>query len=446
MLYDLSLAWRNVTTRKIQTSLTILVVSLAIALFVTIAVLGDGIRQGVITASDPFGVLVIGPKGSAQQLVLSTVLLQGMPEGTIPIEIAEALAADGRVQTVVPLAMGDNVGGARVIGTDESFFSLTSGFGEPPAFRLAQGERFAHDYEAVLGATTAQQLGLTIGDQFVTSHGVERTFEPDEHGQPHTVVGILEPTNSPYDRAVFVNLASVWSVHNDELDELSAPHSDEHEDEHDGHDEDEEHGDEEHEDEEHGHDEHEHELGPTAVDGRITAALVQPINQAVVQPLWQEIQSGAEAQAAFPGRELGGLFDQLRQGERILTAVGYLTAGMAALTVLLALYSATAVQEQSFAIMRSLGASRLNLVRLVIFEALLITLLGALLGRLLGYLLAGIIAETLAVQSAVPIPVRLLPDLEPFLWLMPLMMAFIAGLYPAVMAYRVDVVEKLFPS
>ena len=423
MLYDLSLAWRNITTRKIQTGLTILVVSLALGLFVTIAVLGDGIRQGVITASDPFGVLVIGPKGSAQQLVLSSVLLQGMPEGTIPLEVAEALTADGRVQTVVPLAMGDNVGGARVIGTDASFFSLTASFGEPPVFRLALGEPFAHDYEAVLGATAAQQLGLQIGDQFLTSHGVERTFEPDEHGQPHTVVGILEPTSSPYDRAIFVNLASVWSVHDDDLDELAVgiPRPDEHEDE-------------------------AHELGPTAVEGRITAALVQPVNQAVVQPLWQEIQRSAEAQAAFPGRELGGLFDQLRQGERVLTAVGYLTAGMAALTVLLALYSATAVQEQSFAIMRSLGASRLNLVRLVIFEALLITLLGALLGRLLGYLLAGIIAETLAVQTAVPIPVRLLPELEPFLWLMPLGLALVAGLYPAVMAYRVNVVEKLFPS
>ncbi|MCA9982488.1 MAG: hypothetical protein KDD89_16720, partial [Anaerolineales bacterium] len=75
MLYDLSLAWRNITTRKIQTSITVLVVGLAIGLFVTISVLGDGIRRGIITASDPFGVLVIGPKGSAQQLVLSTILL-----------------------------------------------------------------------------------------------------------------------------------------------------------------------------------------------------------------------------------------------------------------------------------------------------------------------------------------------------------------------------------
>lgn len=427
MLYDLSLAWRNITTRKVQTSITVLVVGLAIGLFVAISVLGDGIRRGIITASDPFGVLVIGPSGSAQQLVLSTILLQGVPQGTIPIEIAEALVDDERVETVIPVAMGDNVGGARVIGTDEVFFTLRAEPDEPPTFQLTEGRLFAADFEAVLGSTAAQELGLTLGDQFFTSHGIERTFEPEEHGAPHTVVGILAQTNSPYDRALFVNLDSVWQVHDNDLDELvgGLPQPDEHDDEH---------GDEAHDD------------GPTAVEGRITAALVKPTNYGVTQAIWQDFQNNPEAQAAYPGRELGGLFDQLRQGEQVLTAVGYLAAGMAALTVLLAIYSATAVQEQMFAIMRSLGASRLSLVRLVMFEAVLVTLLGSWLGRLVGYLLAGVVANSLTTQSAVPVPVRLMPELEPFLWLLPLVLGVLAGLYPAVLAYRVDVVEKLFPN
>ena len=39
--------------------------------------------RGIIRASDPFGVLVVGAKGSGQQLVLSTLLLQGLPVGNI---------------------------------------------------------------------------------------------------------------------------------------------------------------------------------------------------------------------------------------------------------------------------------------------------------------------------------------------------------------------------
>ncbi|MCB0035752.1 MAG: ABC transporter permease [Anaerolineales bacterium] len=408
-------------TRKVQTAITIVVVGLAIGLFVTVSVLGDAIRRGVVQASDPFGVLVVGAKGSGQQLVLSTILLQGPPVGNIPFHIYEELQADERVALAVPLAMGDNVGGARVIGTNEDFFRLTGLEGETPPFVVASGRAFTADFEAVLGATAARQLGLTIGDAFFTSHGVERVFETDEHAIPFTVVGILEPTSSPYDGAVFTTIPSIWAVHeeegtHEEADEEAAENSAAEEDHH------------------------------TAESGQVTAILVKPVNFAVTNSIWQGFYTGTEAQAAFPGQELGGLFDQLRQGERVLTAVGYLAAVMAALTVLLAIYSATIAREQTIAIMRSLGASRVSVLRMVIFEALLISLLGALCGRVVGYATAWLIASNITAQAAVPVQIQYLFAIEPFLWLLPLVLAVAAGLYPALMAYRVDVVEKLFPG
>ena len=63
MLYDLKIAWRNLSSRPIQTLVTILVVALAIALSVTVVHLNDGLRRGIVRASDPFGMLVIGAKG-----------------------------------------------------------------------------------------------------------------------------------------------------------------------------------------------------------------------------------------------------------------------------------------------------------------------------------------------------------------------------------------------
>lgn len=421
MLYDFNLSWRNVRARSVQTTITILVVGLAIGLFVTVSVLGDAIRRGVVTASDPFGVLVVGAKGSGQQLVLSTILLQGPPVGNIPFEIYEDLQTDERVALAVPLAMGDNVGGARVIGTSLAFFELSDPDRDEKPFRMANGRSFEADFEAVLGASAAAQLGLRIGDRFVTSHGVEAGLEPDEHGIPFTVVGVLEPTSSPYDGAVFTTVPSIWAVHEPDADSivenstLPTPNIEEDDEQ-------------------------------TAQTGQVTAVLVEPVNFAAAQPIWQDFYTGTEAQAAYPGRELGGLFDQLRQGERILTAVGYLAAGMAALTVLLAIYSATVAREQTIAIMRSLGASRVSVLRMVIFEALIVSVIGAIFGRLIGYLTAGIIASTITEQSAVPVTVRLLPEIEPFLWILPLVLAVAAGLYPALMAYRVDIVEKLFPS
>lgn len=409
MFYDLNLAWQNLRARPVQTFVTMAVISLAIALSVAVTLLNDGLRQGIIRASDGFGVLVIGAKGSAQALVLSTILLQGLPVGNIPQAIFTRLQNDNRVALAIPIAMGDNVGGARIIGTNADFFTLRPTLQALPAFQLASGRLFTANFEAVLGSTAAQQLGLRIGDHFLPQHGVERGLVGDEHHEPQTVVGILQPSHSPYDNAVFTNVASVIEIH-------QTP------------------------------EEHKEANSDERIPDQVTAILVKPKGFIEANQLWREFYMGTEAQAAFPGQELAGLFDLLNQGQQLLLTVGYLTAVMAALTLFLAIYSATIAREQLIAIMRSLGARRLTVFRMVLFETLLVAILGALVGRLLGYGTAMLIANQIAQRSAIPISIRYLPQLEPFLWLVPCVIGIIAGLLPAFQAYRVNVVDKLFPT
>ncbi|MDZ4767902.1 MAG: FtsX-like permease family protein [Chloroflexota bacterium] len=413
MSYDLFLAWRGLRARPVSTIITLVIIALAIALPITVLTLGDGARQGIIRASDPFGVLVVGAKGSGQQLVLSTILLQGAPVGNMRTSVFESLQADPRAALVVPLALGDNVGGARIVGTSDALLQLRPTVNEPPAFRIASGAFFAADYQAVLGAGAAQSLGLGIGDQFAAAHGVERGLDDDVHETPYTVVGIFDETQSPYDDAVFVSVSSVWKAHEAEGADpgLSAL-----------------------------------ALVPVAASDQLTAALVKPVGFIEANQLWQTFAAGTEAQAAFPGQELGALFDLLAQGERILTIVGYLVLVIAGLTVFLSLYSAIAARQGAIALMRSLGADRLTIFRVVILEALLITLIGALVGRVTGYGASVAIASILSTGSSIPIPIRFLPSLEPLLWLLPIGLGLLAGIIPAVQAYRVDVIEKLFPA
>jgi len=415
MFYDLTIAWRNIVARPVQTLITILVVGLAIALSVTVAHLNDGLRRGIIRASDPFGVLVVGAKGSAQQLVLSTLLLQGNPVGNIPYHIYAELAADPRVALAVPLAMGDNVGNARIIGTTPEFFTLGPSLQEPPAFQLAQGELFSENFQAVLGSKAAANLGLMIGKRFVPAHGVSKGLASDEHDLPHTVVGILRPSSTAFDNAVFTTLDSVIEIHAEAGSTAEAV---------------------------------QHSEADTAhtADEQVTAILVRPVGFIEQNELWQEFYTGTEAQAAFPGRELGSLFDLLNQGQELLRIVGYLAAVMAALTLFLAVYSATSARERLLAIMRGLGANRNTVFRIVLFETVLIALLGALVGRLAGYGVALAIAAQFTAQSAIPITIRYLPQLEGLLWGLPLILGVVAGLLPAMQAYRANVVEKLFPT
>jgi putative ABC transport system permease protein len=409
MLYDLFLAWRHLRARPLHTVITLLIVALAVGLPVSVLALGAGARAGIIRASDPFGVLVIGAKGSSQQLVLSTLLLQGVPVGNIPIDIYEQLRADARVSLAVPIALGDNVGGARIIGTSAGLLELRSEQNAPPAFRLADGQFFEADFEAVLGSRAAAALGLGVGDSFLAEHGVERGLEADQHEQPYTVVGVFAPSGGPYDSAVFTSIETVHGAHAD-LEE--SPFA----------------------------------VEAAPVEEQITAVLARPVGFVEANQLWQTFFSGSQAQAAFPGQELGALFDLFSLGERVLTNVGYLVLAMGALTVFLSMYSATTAREQSIAVMRSVGSTRASVFRIVMFETLGIMLLGAAAGRLIGYAAAWGLAEALTLQSTIPIPIRFLPQIEPLLWLLTLGFGLLAGLLPALRAYSVNIIEKMFQS
>lgn len=412
MLYDLGISWRSIRANPVQSFIPALIIALAVALSITVLVLGDGVREGIIRASDPFGVLVIGAKGDTQQLVLNSILLQGVPIGTIPYEIYQSLAADPRVRLAVPLAKGDSIGGIPLIGTDAAFFELRTNINALSAFRLAQGSLFDQDFQAVLGSGAAETLGLGVGNTFRASHGLGRTLASDQHEQVYTVVGILGQSNTPFDRAVFTTINSIWRVHETEEDDPLAALS----------------------------------LEESGASDRLTSVFVAPVGFVEQNQVWQEFYTRTDAQAAFPGQELVALFELLSQGERILTFVGYLVLVIAALTVFLAMYNVTLNRQQEIAVMRSLGSSRATIFRMVIFETLVITVIGALAGRIIGYAAAALIGAVLSGQSAIPIPTRFLFSVEPLLWLVSIGVGVIAGLIPAMQAYSVDVVKRLFSS
>lgn len=430
MRYSFGLALRSIRTRPVQTLIPAVVIGLAIALAIVVAMLADGTKEGIIKASDPFGVLVIGAKGSSQQLVINSILLQDEPIGNIAYSIYEDLNQDTeRVQLAVPLAFGDNVGGARIIGTNHNFFELRTSASAPPAFQIAEGRVFTaveveHEsdeagehaeaglFEAVLGSRAAEKLGLEIGDQFRGTHGTGPGIASDVHEEAYTVVGILKPSDTAYDAAVFTQIASVWHVHEiDPNNPLAAFVADD-----------------------------------ASSPQQVTAVLVVPASFIAQNQIFQEFYIGTEAQAAFPGQELVELFDIIDQAQELLNIVSYLVLVIASLTVFLSMYNVALTQEQSIAIMRGLGSSQLNVFWVIVFETLIVTVIGVVIGRAFGYPTAVLIADVLSNRLSIPIPLRVLPNWELILLVLPLAVGIVAGLLPGIMAYRVNVIEKLFPS
>src|SRR5690606_6960642 len=99
-------------------------------------------------------------------------------------------------------------------GTTEEYFSFVPSGYEGSSLRLARGRVFRAPFEAVVGSAAAQAAELDVGDRFVAVHGVAAGFESEEHeDHPFEVVGVLAPTGTPVDLAIFTPVESVWLAH-----------------------------------------------------------------------------------------------------------------------------------------------------------------------------------------------------------------------------------------
>lgn len=405
-----AIALRNLRTHRLPTMLTTLIVAFGVALAVAVVALGAGVRRGLATAGGPFE-LVIGPKGSATQLVTSSVLFQDVPIGNISYSHFEALAQDSRVRDAVPIALGDNLGGLRIVGTAPALFGVAVTPDRPPFYRLAQGQVFAQDFEAVLGNAAARRLGLELGATFESAHGTLAGVNETAHeGFDYTVVGVLAPTGTPVDLGIYVPLSSYWKVHGDMRDSIFTPG------------------------------ETANSSGTTASTAHsgVTAVLVRGRDVSATYQLYNELNNGNDLQAALPGAVLTQLLDLLGQGQRLLTSVSVVALAMAMLSVLLSLYGALLLRRRQIAVMRALGAHRWVIVRVTLYEALFQAAVGVLVGLVLGHTLTAIIAYAINQRSALAVAATGEPLAEVLMSAGLLLLGVLAGVLPAIQAYRVD--------
>src|SRR5690606_15797293 len=120
------------------------------------------------------------------------------------------------VELAVPFNFGDSYKSHLIVGTTPDYLRL---LGRSPQASDHSGVRGAwpkQAFEAILGASVSRQTGLEIGDRFTAAHGfVEVPADLARHheAQPYTVVGVLEETGAPADRAIFTTLDTSWLIH-----------------------------------------------------------------------------------------------------------------------------------------------------------------------------------------------------------------------------------------
>ncbi len=201
-------ALKNMVIRRSR----ILLVALSVIISAGVALLAYNIscqvNEGIVSTAAYYDV-IIGPSGSSTQLAMNTMFFTDKPLGTIPYSYVEEIEKSGLVNSVVPFTMGDSYNSARIVGTTPAFLSGKN---------IKQGSMFAEAYEAVLGSAVAERYALKIGDEMVTSHGLE-SGGIHHTATPLTVTGILEKTGTAYDNVVFTSYKTVWAVHGMETHE-----------------------------------------------------------------------------------------------------------------------------------------------------------------------------------------------------------------------------------
>ncbi len=210
----LGMAWRYLTARPLVTGLTLAGVALGVGLIAAVLTLRRETERTFQREAGLFD-LVVGAKGSPLQLTLSSVYHLDMPTGNVPWSLYERLRDHRRIATAIPIGLGDNYRGYRIVGTEPHLFDLQH---EGRAFfRFAEGGVFEDDFDVVLGAQVAIATGLKIGDRFAGTHGLASMPGSEEHGEfPYRVSGILKATGTAQDRAIFATLRSVWIIHDKE--------------------------------------------------------------------------------------------------------------------------------------------------------------------------------------------------------------------------------------
>ena len=423
------IAWRSIQQRLLVSTLTVVSMGLGVALVVTVLVVYGVVFQSFHRGGEGYD-LIVGAKGGRVQLVLNTVFYLDQPVGKIPYEFFEELTIGkyaGVVETAIPVCMGHNYQGFRVVGTVPEMFSELKYRGNK-SYEFAQGDNFKEENhsDGVLGATAAARTKLQIGEPFQVVHG--SGIGGRAHKQTFTVVGILAPTGTPVDHAVFVNMYGFHDIHRAES-LISGEESEPHED-HDGHE-----GDEHHE--------HSDQIK------EITAALVciQQYPPGRTKGVARSINNGKVAQAVLPSDVIAGLFEGIvGKLQWILLGMAVLTTMVAGIGIMVSIYNSMSDRRHEIAVMRALGASRTTVMIVILMESILLALMGGALGLLLGHGAIWACSSLIAEWTGVVVGLLQFQLIELILIPGLIVLAAAVGYLPALAAYRTDVSKSLITT
>lgn len=410
------LALQSLRNRALTALLTVLAIAISVMLLIGVEKVRQGARQSfadTISGTD----LVVGARSGAIQLLLYSVFRIGNATNNVTWKSYEAIAARPEVDWIVPLSLGDSHRGFRVLGTTPDYFTRYKyRHGQPLV--MASGKPFADLFDVVLGADVASKLGYAVGSAITIAHGTGSVAFVEHEDKPFRVSGILAKTGTPVDKTLHVGLATIEAIHIDW--QTGMPDAD-------------------------------RTVSADDVRGMdltpksVTAAMVGLKSKLQTFKLQRQISDYAEEplSAIIPGAALQELWGLVGTAETALSAVSAMVVATALLGMVTTILTTLNERRREMAILRSVGARPSTILGLLTTEALMLTLAGLALGLTMLYLALYLLAPVIDRLYGLDLAIGL-PTAGEWLSLGAVLVAgLLAGLIPALRAYRLSVADGM---
>ncbi len=396
------IARKSLRQHALSTTVTALSIALAGGLLMSVWSVKEQAQATFTGVNEGFDA-VLGARGSKLQLVLNSIFHLESSPGNLAWADYEDIARNPSVELAVPIAVGDNYHGYRLVGTTPAYFEKTE-YAPGRTFAVQPGGALFDQArrEAVLGDFVARKMKMKVGDTFHPYHGLIFD-EKSQHAETYVVTGILRPSNTPADRVIWIPLEGLQKMA--------------------------------------GHD-------PKAAT-EVSAVLVKLKAGNAMAGLRLDMvynKQGNRLTFAWPiGRVMADLFDKISWFDKVLSLISYLVAVVAAASILASIYNSMNERRREIAILRALGARRMTLFAAILLESASISALGMVAGFLVYGAIVSVVAQIMRSQTGVVI--------DPFkfsgmmLWAPAglIAMGALAGIVPAIKAYRTPVAENLAP-
>jgi putative ABC transport system permease protein len=196
----LLLAWRYLSYYRGRTAILVAAIAITVSLPLAARWVTAGFEKQAVERASQTPVLV-GAKGSRFGLAIHGLYFRGeSPEIIRQAEWFRIL--DFGLGDAIPLFVKFKAGGFPVVGTTNVYLSYRN-------LEFADGEKWTHLGDCVLGSKVAEALSLKPGDKLLSES--ENLFDLSGPSPLNMrITGILKPTGTADDEVIFCDLKTTW--------------------------------------------------------------------------------------------------------------------------------------------------------------------------------------------------------------------------------------------